>query len=234
MDIQKALTYVFDDENWVTKGLIGLVLSFLSFLIIPAIFVQGYLIWIVRNVMAGEEHPLPQWTDWSKMFMDGLYLIIAFLVYTLPIWLLMGCGLLFFVPAGFTEGDMAGALAGAGSIGFVLLSCLAALYGLVMAVLSPAITIQYAREGNLSACFRFTEIWDMTRNNLGDIIIALAVILGVGLVLGLVGAVPLIGWLIALAASIYTTFVSGHLFGQIGQKIGGMKEKGFDDPALLS
>ncbi|MFN2136745.1 MAG: hypothetical protein ACK2UK_12375 [Candidatus Promineifilaceae bacterium] len=60
----------------------------------------------------------------------------------------------------------------------------------------------------------------IARENLGDIIIVVLVLLGIGPVLGLVGIIPLIGWFITLAASIYTTFVSGHLFGQIGQKVG--------------
>jgi hypothetical protein len=232
VDIGKAISYVFDDERWVTKSLIGLVLSFFSFLIIPIFFVQGYLVEIVRNVMDGDEFPLPEWDDWGKLFMDGLSLAVAYLVYGLPALLLIGCGFLLFLPAGLAEGDFSDVMAVGGSIGFVLLSCLAALWGLVMVVVGPAVTIQYAREGNLGACFRFSEVIAIARENLGDIIIAVLVLLGVGLVLGLVGIIPLVGWLIALAASIYTTFVSGHLFGQIGQKAGGAKEKAFDDPMM--
>lgn len=230
MDINKALTYVFDDERWVTKSLIGLVLSVLGFLIIPLFFVQGYLVWIVRNVMDGLEFPLPEWEEWGKMFMDGLNLFVALLVYSLPAVLLLVCGSLFFLPAGLAEGDVAGALAAGGSIGFMLLACLAALWSLAMVALSPAITVQYAREGTLGACFRFSEVFDFTRAHIGDIVIAVVVLIGLGLVLGLIGAVPIIGWLVALAASIYTTFVSGHLFGQIGRKaFGPTKEKTADD-----
>jgi hypothetical protein len=234
MDINKALTYVFDDERWVTKSIIGLVLSFLGFLIVPIIFVQGYLVWIVRNVMDGLEFPLPEWDDWGKMFMDGLNLFIALFVYSLPAVLLMVCGGLLFLPAGMAEGDVAGALAAGGGIGFMVLSCLAALWGLAMIVLGPAITIQYAREGTLGACFRFSEVIAVTRDHIGDIAIAVVVLIGLGIVLGLIGVIPFIGWLVALAASIYTTFVSGHLFGQIGRKVAGDKEKGYNDPTLMA
>jgi len=234
MDINKALTYVFEDERWVTKSLIGLVLSFLGFLIIPIIFVQGYLVWIIRNVIDGLEFPLPEWEDWGKMFMDGLNLFIALLVYSLPAVLLVGCGMLLFLPAGMADGDVAGALAAGGSIGFLLLTCLAALWGLVMVVLGPAVTIQYAREGTLGACFRFSEVIALAREHIGDIIIAVVVLIGLGLVLGIIGIIPIIGWLVALAASIYTTFVSGHLFGQIGRNVAGDKEKGLGDPTIMA
>ena len=49
----------------------------------------------------------------------------------------------------------------------------------------------------------------------------------------LLGIIPLIGIVFTMAASIYTTVVSGHLFGQIGQIAGGSpKEKGYDAPAM--
>ena len=72
MDINRALTFVTDDDRWISKLLIGTVIIFFSFLIIPLFFFYGYIIQIVRNVMAGEKNPLPEWTDWGKLFKDGL------------------------------------------------------------------------------------------------------------------------------------------------------------------
>jgi len=230
MDIGKSLTYVFEDDRWVVKLLIGTGLVILSFLIIPIFFVQGYMVKIVRNMLDGLEKPLPEWEDWGKLFMDGLYLTIAGLVYSAPIWLLMICGTAVFLPAGLTEGDLSSTMAAAGGISFMLIACLAMILGILIALLYPAITVQYAHEDNLGACFRFSEIIAMTRENLGDVIIALLVLLGVGLVLGLLGVIPLIGWVIALVASFYTTVVSGHLFGQIGRHMLGGKEKSLDSP----
>lgn len=233
MDIQKALAYVFDDERWVTKILIGAVVALFSFLIIPAFFLVGYMIEIVRNVMAGVEKPLPEWKEWGKLFMDGLNLTIAGLIYTLPIWILMCISFLFFIPAGMTEGDVSGALAAAGGIAVLIMSCLGILFAIALALLGPAITIQYAREDTLGAALRFREVIDITRDHLGDVILALVVTLGLSFVLGLVGIIPIIGWLIALAANAYTTFVTGHMYGQIAAKVGGVsKEKLYDDPSL--
>ena len=234
MDIGKAITYAFDDDRWVVKLLIGAGLMLLSFLIVPAIIVQGYLVKIVRNVMDGVEKPLPEWEDWGKLFMDGLNLTIAGLVYTAPIWLLMCCGGLLFLPAGFTEGDTAEMMAAAGSISFLLVACLAMILGVLIALLYPALTVQYAKEDNLAACFRFSEVIGMTRDNIGDVIVALLVLFGVGLVLGLLGIIPIIGWIFAILASFYTTVVSGHLFGQLGQNmVGGGKDKSFGDPMII-
>jgi len=226
------LTFVTEDDRWITKLLIGGILLFLSFLIIPILFVQGYLVHIVRNVMDGEEKPLPEWEQWGKLLKDGFNLLVAGLVYTLPIWLLMCCSFIFFIPAAVSEGSFAEIMAAIGVTAMVLMSCLLFLFIIAFVLIQPAITIQYAREDSLSACFRFSEVFGMTRDNIADIIIAVAVVLGLGFVLSLVGIVPFIGWVISIFASVYVIFVSGHLYGQIGANVGGTpKEKGVE-PAI--
>lgn len=232
MDINKAITYVFKDERWIIKTLIGALVLFFSFLIIPVFFLYGYMIKIMRNVMDGLEEPLPEWEDWGQLLKDGFAVIVATLVYTLPIWILMCCSILFFIPAAGTEGNAAEILAGIGVLAMVVMSCLIFLFAIALALISPAIAIQYAREGNLSACFRFSEVLAMTRDNIGDILITLLVIFGLSFALSLVGLIPFIGWIISFLTSVYLIFVTGQLYGQIGAKIGGMpKEKEFD-PAV--
>ena len=84
MDIAKSFTYVFDDEQWVSKVGMGALVSLLSFLIIPIPLLTGWLVGITRNVMNGEKHPMPAWDDLGTLFRDGLSLLVASLVYTLP------------------------------------------------------------------------------------------------------------------------------------------------------
>jgi hypothetical protein len=232
VDIKKALTFVTEDDRWIIKILIGGVLVFLSFLIIPILFVQGYLVHIVRNVMDGVEEPLPEWEQWGKLLKDGFNLTVAGLVYTLPIWLLMCCSFMFFIPAAVSEGGVAEIMAAIGVTAMVLMSCLLFLFIIAFTLIEPAITIQYAREDSLSACFRFSEVLGMTRDNIADIIIAVAIILGLSFVLSLVGIVPIIGWIISIFASVYVIFVSGHLFGQIGTKVGGAPKEKEVEPAI--
>jgi len=89
MDIGKAFSFVAEDEEWLTKIGIGALISLLSFLILPVFLLVGYVVQVTRNVKNGEPRPLPAWTEWEKLFMDGLYVGIAQIVYTLPFWLLM-------------------------------------------------------------------------------------------------------------------------------------------------
>lgn len=137
--------------------------------------------------------------------------------------------MLLILPAASMEGEIADIMAGIGVLSMVLMSCLIFLFVIAYALIGPAIAIQYAREDNLSACFRFGEVLGMTRDNIGDIIIALLVLFGISFGLSLIGFIPILGWIISFLASVYVIFVTGHLYGQIGSKIDGApKEKDFD------
>jgi len=43
MDIAKSLTYITEDERWISKLGIALVMSILSFLIVPIFLLYGYI-----------------------------------------------------------------------------------------------------------------------------------------------------------------------------------------------
>jgi hypothetical protein len=235
MDIGKSISFITEDERWLTKIGIGAVLIvvcslFFWVLLIPVILLgillSGYTVQTARNVMNGVERPLPEWDNWGQLFNDGFAVFVAGLVYTLPIWLLTCCAFLAFIPAGAAgEGDLGEVLVAFGSLGVILISCLIFIFILALLVVYPAIIIQYVRTGELSATFRFGEVLAIARNNISNIIIALLVIMGVSFVISLIGAIPIIGWVVAIAGQIYLVAVQGHLYGQIGSMVDGPSAK---------
>lgn len=236
MDIGKSLTYVTEDPRWVSKLLIALVVSFFSFLFFPIFFLLGYAVAITRNVKDGAATPLPEWEDWGKLFMDGLYVFIAQFVYTLPFIILIciatvATGGLGAVADSGGNPDAIAALLGTTGI---LIMCLGFLYVIALVFISPAIIIQYVLTGDdFGACFRFGEVLGIARDSIGDILMVILVTMGVGfavsIVAGVLAIIPCIGQiaalLIGLVMSPYLTAVSGHLYGQIAAKYVGGKEK---------
>lgn len=226
MDVAKAFTYVTEDEGWLRKLGIGALVSLLGFLVVPLLLLPGYLVGITRNVMNGEERPLPEWDDLGTLFKDGLAIVAAQLVYTLPFWLLTCVA--FFVSIGF--GGMAEAnqdLAAAGLSGSILLIfCLGFLFAIALFFLSPAIVIQYARTNDMGACFRFGEVLGLARDNISDILIAalatFAASFVISLIVGGINIIPCLGQIISvilgIASGPYLMAISGHLYGQIAAK----------------
>ena len=231
MDVNKAFRFMFDDKQWISKLLIGAVMSVLSFLIIPAFILQGYLVKIVRQVMDGNDSELPEWMDYGKLLRDGFFVTIGQLIWALPFILLML--IVGLVTGGLgsvvdSSGDMvAAATTGAG----LLVACLVLLTVIAFLFLTPALLIQYAREDEFGALFRFSEIFDIIRDHMADILIAFLVsvvaVLAISVVTGIVAIVPCLGWiaaaLIGLAMGPYIQFVTGHLYGQIAAKLPGGK-----------
>ena len=67
MDINKAFRFIFDDKQWISKLLIGVLMTLTSFLIVPALILQGYLVKIIRQVRDGQDNELPEWSDYGDL-----------------------------------------------------------------------------------------------------------------------------------------------------------------------
>ncbi len=231
MDIGKSFSYPFEDKQWAAKlglgGLIALV-PILNFAW------SGYMIEIVRRVVRNDPEPLPDWSDLGKKFMDGLMLMLAGLVYSLPMLILICLPLGFMILPGILAGsgdmqELTEVLAAAGGFLALCLSCLFVVYALALSVVYPAITVQYAREGTFAAFFQFREILAQISRNAGQFFTAWGVYLGAALGLGFVSGIiiMLLGWIpclgqlvvivIEVGLAIYLFALYAHLFGQFGR-----------------
>lgn len=215
MDIGKAFLYVNEDVDKIKKVAIGAVLTLLAFILVPILFLMGYEVAIIRRVSRGEAEPLPEWENWGELFMDGLVVWAAHFVYALPIVLVSICSLFIWLPAA-TDNE---AIAGAGIFGIVVLSCLAILFALALAFLSPALFIQYGRTGEFGSMFSFREVVAIARGNFVDILLVIVVAIAANFVLGLVSWIPVCGQLIfAPVGFFWIMAATGHLYGQIATK----------------
>ena len=111
MDIGKAFGFVFEDEKWVSKVLIG---GLLIWIPIVNFAVFGYMLAVARNVAQGNPRPLPEWGEFGMLFGRGFSAFVIALVYLLPVFILEG---LFFC---LTGGLAAGARRGSGGVALPL------------------------------------------------------------------------------------------------------------------
>ena len=100
MDIGKSFTFVFEDPNWASKIIIGGLITLIP--IVGWLFVIGYLVAIARNIINGDQQPLPEWSDFGQIFVDGIYGFVIAFVYVLPI-IVVSC--IFWAPASLIAPD---------------------------------------------------------------------------------------------------------------------------------
>lgn len=233
MDFMQSIRYPFDDEEWITKILIGMLISLVPILNFAAF---GYVVQIIRNVARGEDRPLPRWDNLGDLFMKGLLFAIAAFVYVgipylIGMVIMMPLGLLPIL-AGESQ-DAAAALSAAGSLGMVCIGLIILVVVLVAGFILLAGLLRFSTgRQELGELFQFGENWRLLRENLGTLVMAYIYVLVAGLVLGFVlgcinvvlNIIPCIGTIIAIVISLpamfYLMLVTGHIYGQAARQVG--------------
>lgn len=226
MQAGKSFTYMFEDEQWPSKTLIGALVSMVPVLNFAWL---GYLIGVLRNVSHAEK-PLPLWDDFGDKFMDGLKIGIASVLYTLPATILViVAAVVFVIPAMAQQNqDLQAILVGGASLAYLLICTLVGLYFLVFSFFLPAISIHFARTGTFKSCFEVGQILALVKKDFSSYLTAWLLSLVAGLAAGAVasvaaailGWIPCVGqvviWIFSAVATVWGSLVSYHLYGQVG------------------
>jgi hypothetical protein len=206
MDIGKAFSYVFEDEQWISKVLLGGVILLIP--IVGWIAVSGYMIKVAQNVAQGNPRPLPQWGEFGDHFMRGLYAFVIGLVYLIPVFVLEG--LFFCVTGGLAAGTRRGEGTAAGLLGVCFVPLILILSLGLTFVLYAALA-RYVATNTMSEAFKFKEVIASVRANFTPWLMLWLV----SLLAGLVGGLGLIACGIGvLFTSFYGVCVQGHALGQ--------------------
>ncbi len=208
-NLGEAFTYAFSDRDWPVKFLVGALFLFLSILLVGIPFVAGYFLEIVRRVARAEPPFLPDWSNLGQTFGRGLIYIVILLIYGSPLILLACCFLVATIAAGIAGGETN--LSAVGSLVGTLASCLAFPLSIIYTAVLPIVTIQYAVTGDFGAAFRFGEMWDLVRTNLGNYIVIVLISWAVSNLIAPLGL--LLCGVGILATYFYALVVSGYLYG---------------------
>lgn len=171
---------VKDDESR-KHFYVGIAVSLLAFIvpIVPYIILFGYGAQIAKQIINGESPRMIAWTDWGKLFKDGLKVFGARLVIGLPI-------LIFAIPifiVSFIFPFLMESASPREAEAFLPIYMLVIFGGicfifpisLVMAVIIPAPEMYVIEKDDFTAVFQFREWWKIFRANLGGFIAAFGI-----------------------------------------------------------
>jgi hypothetical protein len=210
MDIGRSFTYMFEDQDWIKKILIGGVVNLIPIVNFAA---TGYFIEAIRNTAEGRELPLPEWDDFGGKFMKGLMAGIAGFVYALPLIIVL---VVSFLPVVIADSSDSDAVTTAASICPLIGNCLLFVYMILLMLILPAAMIQYALSEQFGVFFRFGDIIAFIRANIGGYIVALLVALVAGIVAEIVGGIACgIGIFFTL---MWAMLVGANLFGNLARE----------------
>ncbi len=204
MKFTKAFTYIFDDERWLEKLVIPLLVTLIP--VIGWMVVAGYLLRVTRNVAENQAEPLPE-LKFGADLGRGFKVFVTNLLYALPILLV---STLLFLPLALTaNSNEVGVLAIMSALlgGFLIL-----LYALFMTVIMPPVHANLAVNERIGAAFDLKKIFRMLKNNFK----AWLIVIGGSLLCSVIIA-PLGGIVLAVGAIItgfYSQLIIAHLTGQ--------------------
>lgn len=226
--LSDLFVFPFQGKDWALKLLIAVVLSILGalFLFIPSIFVFGYLARLMRRVIAGQPPELPDWNEWGELFVTGLKVAAAGLIYSLPSLLFMGIGYTAMLLPSFAplveqsgSGEALAALLISGMFAGWCLLGVGVIFWLAALVLLPVAVAHLVARDSFLAAFSVREWWPVLRANLGGFLVAFLLVLGLfGLVyfaytiLFLTIVLCFLAPLVLLAFSVYQLLVGGALY----------------------
>jgi hypothetical protein len=207
MDYGKSFTFVFDDEEWVQKILIGGVLNLIPVVNLVAV---GYGLRSLKNVATGVGKPLPDWDDFGDYFAKGLVSSVGAAVWALPVILLSIAMAAFTTVTGYNADPQYVSVPV--QLCISSLGCLSGLYALLLGAFLPAVMTRYAVSGDVAAFFQFGEIFSYIKSNLGPYIVALLL----GAVAAIIGGLGLFACCIGVAfTSFWAMLVAHHLLGDV-------------------
>jgi len=193
MDIGKALG---DSYEYAVEAVWGKWVRWILLLVCSILFplMIGYQMQVYRGIK-----PAPELTDWVKLLVDGIKLLIICLIYLIPFlaifFLTVGTAIITAVAEGSLSAGM-----WAGIAGGILLAIIVLILTILILVIAE---VRFARTDKFGEAFNISAIlahigkigWG---SYLLALIIFIIVVMVLAFILAIIGMIPLIGWLIQL------------------------------------
>jgi len=208
--LEDGLSYPMQGDQWIGRILIGGVIVFFAFLLLPIFFFQGYLLRVLGSTVRGEPEP-PAWEDWGGLFVDGLKATAVTFIYAFVPVAVFGVLSLFLFGLGGAAGDSGGGLIA----GFGLLTLLLAIPVMFLVYyLVPAALANMAVEGSIGSAFDFDMLSNVVLSV--DYFIAVLMPIVVGVIVNIVSfvlGITIIGYLLVPFVAFYGQVAVFRMFG---------------------
>lgn len=191
---QEILLFPVKDADARKQFLIACLVALVGFIIplVPSLILTGYAVRIMKQVIEERKSPsMPEWqgSNWSEMLTDGLRVFGVQIALTLPLLLIMGCGLTFMITgsvgiSAFTNDNNA-ALAPIGLLFFFVgigLTTLFALLSFPYGIIVSGAVPHAVANNSFVAGFNFKEWFPIFRKGLGNFILSYVFVMVVSFV----------------------------------------------------
>ncbi len=206
MELSKTLRIPVKNKENIIRFIIGGILDIVPVLDLLS---SGYAFLLMRDhAYQNASEDLPEWKNWGTLFKYGLLTFLVGLGYLIIPLIIIGLGVAAQYPhvaileyVGVTL-DIIGGICLLGAIFFF-----------------PMGILLFAIDDEFSSAFSFFHVIDTVFKHIGLYLRAFVVIIIMGFILGLLSAIPFVGWIISVFIGFYLMLESALLLGDVGQAI---------------
>lgn len=211
IDIEATAKYPLASDDWIKTVGIGGVLTLFSFLLVPVLFVYGYLVRVLRAGMRDSPEP-PTFDDWGSLLREGVVAFVVIFVYQLIPLIVFAVtvgGSLAAVATGSRTGASLGLV---GLLGGVTVSSLLALVFGYFGLVGLA---NFAHEGTLGSAFDVAVIRDvaLSREYAIPWLYGVGFVFVAGVLTSVLNVVPIVGAIVGVFVIFYAQICAFKLWG---------------------
>jgi len=214
-NIEKAIRFPFNDEQWLQKLIVGGVLNVIPIINFLSI---GYAYQVFKSTLKKEDATMPEWRNWGDLFIKGLVIAVICLCYSfIPAFItVLGISLI-------TKGWLASFLG-------ALLLIIGFAVGLVITFFLPMAIASYVLGGEqIGDAFKIGFILDKVKEILDSYLVSYLVSIGAIILAALLLFVPIIKYLIFPIAMFYVYLFLSILFGETCASVADVTEETIED-----
>lgn len=245
--ITDALRYPQRDDDWVRLTIIGGLLTFFGFLLLPLFVVSGYVLRVLRTTMdeattakagrtertAGTDETntgLPTFEDWTTLAIDGLKGLLVAVVYLLVPTIVGGFTVGFGALAAVSDSGalgVIGVLFALGGFVLTLVLTLAALYVL------PAALASFVAADRVGRAFSPAALRPVLTNRTyaAGWVYAFVTVVAANVIINVLVLFAGIGILLAPFATFYASVMAAYIVGRTWNEMDTIETHGNDRPA---
>ncbi|MBP7213414.1 MAG: DUF4013 domain-containing protein [Anaerolineaceae bacterium] len=205
VNFRKALTFIFDDENWFDKLIVPLLVSLIP--VIGQFVILGYILRTIANVHQNEINPLPTF-DFGEDLSRGFRYTLINLVYSLPAIVL---AILFILPINIIDNASNTGTEVFGIMMILLIVLLFFVYALALFLIQPIAMANFAVKNTFASGFEFGNFFKRLRTDFKAWLLVYAGSILAGLIAPLGSIVFFIG---VVVTTFYGQLLVAHLCGQ--------------------
>lgn len=208
LDFASPFTYLFRDKDWLKKFLLA---SLLTYTVIGADPVMGWMIEITQRVGRGETGSLPDWHDWRSFWKKGAKFLAVNILWLLPMAL---AAIILYLPLILVNrvADEVLLLMWFGTLFCVSIFLL--VYWVIYSFLLPAMQVRLAKTERIGDSANPAALWKIVRPHFAEfLLVFLLVSLSLFSVVFLLAAMTL--FLLFPPLFVYFSLVAAHFSGQL-------------------